>query len=198
MLESNFLIQEVVKRYDGNESSKILALFYYFLLLYGTNLYCVPSLLDHTTMFNFSPFNHALLDLQQIMEASYEIWFVHPVCLDILLSICLSGCFLGSKSLLFSKFWHIVKNPYEDEYNIAGSLEGKHLPQNLGKWTKYETKNVFFFKFIEKFCNYSFQNLFYNESLCCLLYSCTNFIFERNLVPDIWAKILLANQIAGF
>ena len=117
-----------------------------FLLLYGTNLYCVPSLLDHTTMFNFSPFNHALLDLQQLMEASYEIWFVHPVCLDILLSICLSGCFLGIKSLVFSKFWHIVKNPYEDEYNIAGSLEGKHLPQNLGKWTKYETKNVFFFQ----------------------------------------------------
>ena len=144
MLESNFLIQEVVKRYDGNESSKILALLYYFLLLYGTNLYCVPSLLDHTTMFNFSPFNHALLDLQQLMEASYEIWFVHPVCLDILLSICLSGCFLGIKSLVFSKFWHIVKNPYEDEYNIAGSLEGKHLPQNLGKWTKYETKKFFF------------------------------------------------------
>ena len=30
-----------------------------------------------------------------------------------------------------------------------------------------------------------------------LLYSCTNLILGKNLVPEIWAKMLLANEIAG-
>ena len=38
----------------------------------------------------------------------------------------------------------------------------------------------------------------YNESLYYLLYSCTNPISGNNLVPELWAKMLLANQITGF
>ena len=36
-------------------------------------------------------------------------------------------------------------------------------------------------------------SVFYNESLCYLLFSCTDPIFEKNLAPDIWAKMLSAN-----
>ena len=40
--------------------------------------------------------------------------------------------------------------------------------------------------------------MFYNESIRNFLCSCTNPVFEKNLFPEIWAKILSANQIAGF
>ena len=43
-----------------------------------------------------------------------------------------------------------------------------------------------------------FLILIYKESLYYLLYCSTNPIFWGNLVPEIWAKILLVNQIAGF
>ena len=65
------------------------------------------------------------------------------------------------------------------------------------KWAKNGQK-VEYFKFIGKFSHYFFLNLVLNESLYYLLYSCTNAIFGKNLVPEIWAKILLANQITGF
>ena len=38
----------------------------------------------------------------------------------------------------------------------------------------------------------------YEESSFYLLYSCTNPIRGENLVSEIWAKIVSANQIAGF
>ena len=40
-------------------------------------------------------------------------------------------------------------------------------------------------------------NLFYNENLYYLLWYCTNPI-GWNLVPEIWAKMLSANQISRF
>ena len=42
-----------------------------------------------------------------------------------------------------------------------------------------------------------FLNLVYNESLYYLLYSCTNSIFGKYLVPEIWVEMLSANHIAG-
>ena len=61
------------------------------------------------------------------------------------------------------------------------------------KWTKNRV-----FEFIGKCSHYFFQNLFYNESLYYLLYSCTNLIFGKNLVREIWARMLSVNQSAGF
>ena len=43
-----------------------------------------------------------------------------------------------------------------------------------------------------------FLNLVYNERLYYLLYSCTNSIFGKYLVPEIWVEMLLINHIAGF
>ena len=42
------------------------------------------------------------------------------------------------------------------------------------------------------------ENLVDKESLYLLLYSCSNPILRKNLVPEIWAKIFSANQITGF
>ena len=41
-------------------------------------------------------------------------------------------------------------------------------------------------------------NLVCNESIYYLLYLCTNLTFGKNLVQEIWTKMLLGNQIAGF
>ena len=38
----------------------------------------------------------------------------------------------------------------------------------------------------------------YNENLYYLLCYCTSPIFGKIFVPEIWAKIFLANQTAGF
>ena len=38
----------------------------------------------------------------------------------------------------------------------------------------------------------------YKESSYYLLYSCTNPILGKNLVPEIWAKMVLVNQTTGF
>ena len=40
--------------------------------------------------------------------------------LNVLLSFRLSGHFLGIASLVFSKFWHGARNPYEVVRDIAG------------------------------------------------------------------------------
>ena len=39
--------------------------------------------------------------------------------------------------------------------------------------------------------------IFYHENLYYLLCSCTNPIFEKMFVPEIWAKMFSASQIAG-
>ena len=55
-----------------------------------------------------------------------------------------------------------------------------------------------FLEFIEKFGQQFLLVLFYNKNLCYLLCFCTNPIFMKFLVPKIWAKMFLANEIAGF
>ena len=55
-----------------------------------------------------------------------------------------------------------------------------------------------FIGFIGKFSHCIFLNLVYKEISYYLLYSCTNPMLGKNLVPEIWAKMLSANQIAGF
>ena len=57
-----------------------------------------------------------------------------------------------------------------------------------------DQKYVFFIKFSDKF----FLNLFYKERSYYLQYSCTIPVLGKNVVPEIWAKILLADQITGF
>ena len=55
-----------------------------------------------------------------------------------------------------------------------------------------------FLGFIGKCSHYFFLNLVYKESSCYLLYFWTNPLLGKNLVPEVWTKMLLANQIAGF
>ena len=76
-------------------------------------------------------------------------------------------------------------------------LEELFLPPNLGKWTKNGPETGFF-EFIEKFGYQLLLDLFFNENLYCLLCSSTDPIFEKIFVPEMWAKIISANQISGF
>ena len=55
------------------------------------------------------------------------------------------------------------------------------------------------FEFIEKFSLQFILNLFYNENLHCFIYIkgfCTDPIFGKIRVPEIWTTMLSANQIA--
>ena len=54
-----------------------------------------------------------------------------------------------------------------------------------------------FLGFVGKFSHKFFLNLVYKETYY-FLYSCTNPILSKIVVPEIWAKMFSANQIAGF
>ena len=73
------------------------------------------------------------------------------------------------------------------------SLKKNFCPKNGENRPK-----VRFFGFVGKFSHLFLLSLVYKECSYYLLYSCTNLILWKNLVPDIWAKMLSANQIAGF
>ena len=72
------------------------------------------------------------------------------------------------------------------------------MSQKCRKWTKNGPKTGVF-EFIEKsgLFFFFFLNLVDKESLFYLLYSSTNPILRKNLVPKIRAKMLSVNQIAG-
>ena len=74
--------------------------------------------------------------------------------------------------------------------NRAGLFEEKKLPQNEPKQG--------FLNLLKNLVIIFFLNLVYNESLYYLLYSCTNSIFGKYLVPEICVEMLLASHIAGF
>ena len=69
------------------------------------------------------------------------------------------------------------------------------VAESLGKKNALK---IGFLNLLKNFVVSFFLNLVYNESFCYLLYSCTNPIFRKSLVPEIWAKMLLANHVAGF
>ena len=80
----------------------------------------------------------------------YKIGSVRPsVCPSILPSIlpsCLSRCFLGIVSLVFSKFWHDARNPYEVVRDRAGFPRKKFFAPKTGKvgqkWVKIGFLNI--------------------------------------------------------
>ena len=86
------------------------------------------------------------------------------------LPFCLSRRFFGIRLLVLSKFWHGATSPYEVKCDRARFFGISIL-------------------FALEFCN---ENLHY---LPC---TSSNLIFEKNLVPEIGARMLSANQIAGF
>ena len=107
----------------------------------------------------------------------------------IFLSILPSGDFLGIGSV-FSEAQHGVRPMWCCAWQSLIFWK-KILHQKWGKWAKNGPK-IGFFEFIEKLSHWFFLNLVFKESLYYLPYSCTNPILE------IWAKMCLASQIAGF
>ena len=107
------------------------------------------------------------------------------------LSIILSIGFLQINSSIFPAAKHGFRYPCAVVRDRAGFFENNlfapKMDQKLG-----------FFEFIGKLSCYIFLNLVYNESLFYFLWSFINHIFGENLVPEIWDKMLLANQFPKF
>ena len=70
--------------------------------------------------------------------------------LTVLLSFRLSGRFLGIASLVFSKFWHGARNPYEVVCDIAGFSRKKKFSPKIERMDQKWAKNMVF-EFIENF-----------------------------------------------
>ena len=75
--------------------------------------------------------------------------------------------------------------------SMTASFLGKLVLSKIGPKTG-------FFEFKEKFGHSFSPNLFYNEIFYYLLCSCTNPLFGKDLISEIYAKILSVSQIAEF
>lgn len=73
---------------------------------------------------------------------------------------------------------------------LENNIFNQRIPRNWIKWS--------FFQVVRKLDNKFFQNFLHNKSLFHLLYSCANLIRAKILIHGIWAKRILANQIAEF
>ena len=81
---------------------------------------------------------------------------------------------------------------------VTATFSGENFfPKKLRKLAQNGPETGFF-QFIGKFGHSFLMNLIYNENLFYLPCSCTNPIFRKIFVPEIWAKMFSANQIAGF
>ena len=109
--------------------------------------------------------------------------------LQVLASACPS-VFLELYHYFFLNFGVVL------ETHLKLSVTEPDFPENFfcpQKWAKKQG-------FLNLLSNFViiFFNLFYNEHLYYLLCSSTNPIFDKIFVPEIWAKMISANQIAGF
>ena len=111
-------------------------------------------------------------------------------------SFHLSRPFLGM-ILFFCKFQNGARDPYEVVCNSQIFWKNLFCPQNWKNGPKMGQKQGFL-EFIEKFDHQFLLNLFNNENFYYMLCSCTNPMFEKIFVPEIWAKMFSANQIAQF
>ena len=82
------------------------------------------------------------MDPRRYPEGSYKIRSIRPSLRPFVLPP--DGRFLGTVSIVSSKFWHGARKPYKVVREIAGFSEKNCLPQKLGKWTKTGTKTGFF------------------------------------------------------
>ena len=105
------------------------------------------------------------------VAGSHELGSVHP-------SVLLSRSFLGIWSLVFSETQHGVRGPCFVVPDSQIFSKKVSLPQKWRKWTKIE-----FFEFIWKFFTIFFW-IWSIKKVYCLLYSCANPIFEKNLALD--------------
>ena len=119
------------------------------------------------------------------------------VCRSFHPSFHLSGCFLGIVSLVFSKFWHDARNPYEVEPDFPENI---FLPQKSGKWAKNGSKTGFFFNILKDFVNnfYWICSIMKIYIICCVPAQIPNWEKFWFLRYGIWAKMFSVNQIAGF
>ena len=105
------------------------------------------------------------------------------ICPSVLLSVPLSGSFLGI-CLLFSPEIQHVSGPVWC-YVTAGFFEKSFFcPPKIIKWAKRGFFSIF-----------SVWSVMKVHIICCIP---THPIFGKNLVHEMWVKMLLANQIAGF
>ena len=130
-----------------------------------------------------------------------------------LITVCISYCKRKKTMVFWKKYllhgttrllggWFFVNFCMVLESHVTcvtelDSLGKFFLPLKLGKETQNGPKTGFF-QFIGKYGNWYLMNLIYNENVYYLLCSCTNPIFGKNFVPEIWAKMFSVNQIAGF
>ena len=111
---------------------------------------------------------------------------------------CTSWTPSSSRKIVFLELGHQVSVNFgmvlENLIKLYVRFFGKtFLSPKIGKWAKKWPKIVFF-TLKKKLV----INLFYNENLSYLLCFCTNFLFGKNIVHEIQAKILSTIQIARF
>ena len=110
-------------------------------------------------------------------------------------SFHLSGCFLGIVSLVFSKFWHDARNPYEVVCD-SQIFQKKHFAQKIGKMGQKQGFLNILKNFVINF--YWICSIMKIYIICCVPAQIPNWEKFWFLRYGIWAKMFSVNQIAGF
>ena len=109
------------------------------------------------------------------------------------LSFHLSGHF-WIVSLTFSKFWHGVRNPYEVGHGSWIFQEKFFCPQNLENGPKMGQKQFFFNLlgnlFLDFYWIWPIMKIYIIFYLLLFILLCTNSIFRKMFVLEIWTKML--------
>ena len=100
-------------------------------------------------------------------------------------TVFLSGSFLRIGSLVFLNLW--MAEPQIVFKRFFSPKNGENGP-----------KILFFLDLLENLIINFFWIWSDKESWYYLLYSYTNEILAKSLIPEIWAKMLSVNRIAGF
>ena len=118
-------------------------------------------------------------------EGPYKIGSVHP---SILLSALL-GCFLGTVSLVFLDFGMMLETHIKLCMTEPEFAEKKCFAPKIGKMVQKWAQNRVFWIY------WKLLSLVCTEFVLC---SCTNPIFGKRFISEIWAKMVSANNITGF
>ena len=138
--------------------------------------------MHHLILFSDSYFSHSSVtvvgfsDPQPLLERLYKLGSFLPC---VFLAVLLNW--------FISFFWNFTQcsRLYMEMCMTARLLKTIFCPQNGENGLK-----LGFIWINWKFGQWFFLNLVYNESSFYLLYSCINLIFGKNLVPEIWTKVL--------
>ena len=183
-------------KWNQTEEMKQNQTFFHWTYLNQTHISFYQNILKYFTDFQNRNFSVSWLNWTQAMDMKQNQAFFHGICLNLtssffgllegpyeivsvrpsILSVFSSVWVFSWNCIIFSKFWHHARNPFEVLHDRAKFSRKFFLLQKDRevdkKWAKIRVFSIY-----RNILSLIFLNLFYNVNLCYLLCSYTNPMF---------------------